>query len=466
MKRIRSLAILLLMAAFVRPVGADPLDNWRPMAAQGTYTLKAAAFGAGTFVVIGVNGVILSSGDGITWTPCSSGTVKELNDVTFCNNTFVVAGENGTILTSTDGAHWDPRTSDSFSNLDGVTCGNGLFVAVGGSGTVLTSSDTQKWTAQNSTVGQYLDAVTYGNGLFVAVGENGTIVTSANGSDWGAADSGTATALHDVAYGNGLWVAVGTNGVIRKSSNSTAWSASPSGRTEWLRNVLFDGSTFVVVGDSGLILSSPDASSWSPRTSNTSQLLWGLTASNSAMVAAGMSGMILRTDLLHAFLNLTVTGNGGGVVSVTPGNLVSSASISNGFTYGSQLTLQATPSDYPNFQGWSGDCSGLGACNPSMDVDRNVTAGFNIDWAHATRIEGGGYYPDIMSAYDAAAVSGSVIDAWGIVFPETLVLDQSKAVTLKGGFTSGYTPDVNGYTSVGGIQIRHGSLMVERVSVK
>ena len=466
MKRIRSLAILLSMAAFVRPVGADPLDNWHPLAAQGTYTLKAAAFGAGTFVVVGGSGVILSSGDGITWTPRSYLTVNDLNDVTFCNNTFVVAGDNGMILTSTDGAGWTPQDSKSSNNLDGVTCGNGLFVVVGGSGTVLTSPDTHEWTQRNSTMGQYLDAVTYDNGLFVAVGENGTIRTSANGLDWGTVDSGTATALHDVAYGNGLWVAVGTNGVIRKSSNGTAWSDSPSGRTEWLRNVLFDGSNFVVVGDSGLILSSPNASSWSPRTSNTSQLLWGLAASDSAMVAAGMSGMILRTDLLHAYLNLSVTGNGGGEVSVTPGNLVSSTSISHGFTYGSQLTLQATPSDYPIFQGWSGDCSGLGACNPSMDVDRNVTAGFDIDWAHAARIEGGSYYPDIMSAYDAAAASGSVIDTWGIIFPETLVLDQSKAVTLKGGFTSGYPPDVNGYTSVDGIQIWNGSLTVERVAVK
>jgi hypothetical protein len=459
---------ILLMVALVRPACAEPLDNWHPVATQGTDTLKAAAFGAGSFVVVGTNAVILSSDDGITWTQRHYETGKELNDVTFCTNTFVAVGDNGAILASTNGTDWTPRNSESSANLDGVVCGNGLFVVVGGSGTLLTSpvSDSQQWTAQNSTVGKYLEAVNYGNGRFVAVGENGTIITSLNGLDWGAADSGTVTSLHDVAYGNGLWVAVGTDGVVRKSSNGTNWSDSPTGRTEWLRNVLFDGATFVVVGDSGLILSSPNASTWAQRTSNTTQLLWGLTGSDTAMVAAGMSGLILRSDLLHAYLNLSITGNGGGEVSVTPGNLVSSTSISKGVAYGSQLTLQAMPSDYPNFQGWSGGCSGFGACNLSMAVDRDVTAGFNIDWANAARIEGGNNYPLIMSAYGAAAASGSVIDAWGIIFPETLVFDQSKAVTLKGGFTSSYSQDLNRYTSVSGIQIINGSLTVERVAVK
>jgi hypothetical protein len=458
----------MLMVALVRPAGAEPLDNWHPVATQGTDTLKAAAFGAGNFVVVGTNAVILSSDDGITWTQRHYETGKELNDVTFCTNTFVAVGDNGAILTSANGTDWTAQDSSLDKHLDGVTCGNGLFVAVGGSGTVLTSpvSDTQQWTARNSTVGQYLEAVNYGNGMFVAVGENGTIVTSLNGLDWGAADSGTATSLHDVAYGNGLWVAVGSNGVIRTSSNGTDWSASSSGRTEWLRNVLFDVATFVVVGDSGLILSSPNASTWSQRTSNTTQLLWGLTASDTAMVAAGMSGLIIRSDLLHAYLNLTITGNGGGEVSITPGNLVSTTSISRGFTYGSQLTLQATPSESPSFQGWSGGCSGFSLCNLSMAVDRDVTAGFNIDWVNATRIEGGSNYPSIMSAYDGAADSGSVIDAWGIVFPETLVFDQSKAVTLKGGFTSSYVQDVNRYTSVYGIRIVNGSMTVERFVVK
>jgi hypothetical protein len=458
----------MLMVALVRPAGAEPLDNWHPMATQGTDTLKAATYGVGSFVVVGTNAVILSSDDGITWTQRHYETGKELNDVTFCNNTFVAVGGNGAILTSANGTDWTPRNSESSANLDGVVCGNGLFVAVGGSGTVLTSpvSHTQEWTAQNSTVGQYLVAVNYGNGMFVAVGENGTIVTSANGLDWGAAASGTSNALHDVDYGNGLWVAVGTYGVVRKSSNGTDWSESYTGRTEWLRNVLFDGATFVVVGDSGLILSSPNASTWSQRTSNTTQLLWGLTASDTAIVAAGMSGLILRTDLLHAYLNLTITGNGGGEVSITPVNLVSTTSISKEVTYGSQLTLQATPSESPSFQGWSGGCSGFGLCNLSMDVDRNVTAGFNIDWANATRIEGGSNYPSIMSAYGGAASSGSVIDAWGIVFPETLVFDQDKSVTLKGGFTSSYVQDVNRYTSVYGVRIVNGSMTVERFVVK
>ena len=54
---------------------------------------------------------------------------------------FVTVGYSGTILTSSDGTTWTPRTSGTGTNLYGLTYGNGTFVTVGGSGTLLTSPD-------------------------------------------------------------------------------------------------------------------------------------------------------------------------------------------------------------------------------------------------------------------------------------------------------------------------------------
>jgi len=48
-------------------------------------------------------------------------------------------GEDGTILTSPDGVTWTPRTSGTSNDLNGVAYGNGTFVAVGEDGIILTS---------------------------------------------------------------------------------------------------------------------------------------------------------------------------------------------------------------------------------------------------------------------------------------------------------------------------------------
>ncbi|SVC86047.1 uncharacterized protein METZ01_LOCUS338901, partial [marine metagenome] len=48
-------------------------------------------------------------------------------------------GHSGAIITSTDGETWTPQTSGISSIFFGVTYGNGTFVAVGQQGTILTS---------------------------------------------------------------------------------------------------------------------------------------------------------------------------------------------------------------------------------------------------------------------------------------------------------------------------------------
>ena len=60
-------------------------------------------------VVVGTNGTILSSMDGIAWTEQTKPSNNDLNDVTWDGSQFVVVGSNDTILTSPDGIHWTWR---------------------------------------------------------------------------------------------------------------------------------------------------------------------------------------------------------------------------------------------------------------------------------------------------------------------------------------------------------------------
>jgi photosystem II stability/assembly factor-like uncharacterized protein len=81
---------------------------------------------------------------GETWTV--GATHPTLEDITFGNNQFVAVGDRGTILTSTDGATWTPRTSGTTEWLRDITFGNNQFVAVGFNDTILTSPDGTTWT--------------------------------------------------------------------------------------------------------------------------------------------------------------------------------------------------------------------------------------------------------------------------------------------------------------------------------
>ena len=98
---------------------------------------------------------------------------------------FVAVGDRGTILTSPDGIAWSPQPSGTSNYLAHVAYANGLFVAVGGFnhsdnaegvGTILTSPDGLRWTARTSGTGNILSGIAFGSGTFVAVGYNNTLL--------------------------------------------------------------------------------------------------------------------------------------------------------------------------------------------------------------------------------------------------------------------------------------------------
>ena len=80
-------------------------------------------------------------------------------------------------------------------------------------------------------------------------------------------------------------------------------------------------------------------------------------------------------------LQLQVGGNGSGVVTSAPAGLTCAAgACSAELAEGTQVTLAASASAGA-FLGWSGDCSGQGACTVTMDRDRSVGALFGAPGA-------------------------------------------------------------------------------------
>ena len=76
-------------------------------------------------------------------------------------------------------------------------------------------------------------------------------------------------------------------------------------------------------------------------------------------------------------LTVARAGNGTGSVTSNPGGIDCGSSCTASFDAGTMVGLTATPAQGSTFAGWSGDCSGSGACNVTMSASRNVTATFS-----------------------------------------------------------------------------------------
>jgi hypothetical protein len=139
--------------------------------------------GLGESVAVGGMGRAISSGDLFrTWTNRVSGTLLSLYGVGYGNGRYVAVGELGLILTSANGIDWTPAsTNHNCPDVDlyGVAYGNGQFVVVGDMGWTVTSRDGLNWTWGTSPTLNALTAIAYNNGTFAAVGSGGTMIISA-----------------------------------------------------------------------------------------------------------------------------------------------------------------------------------------------------------------------------------------------------------------------------------------------
>jgi len=76
-------------------------------------------------------------------------------------------------------------------------------------------------------------------------------------------------------------------------------------------------------------------------------------------------------------LNVTTDGSGSGSVTSAPVGISCAPDCTADFDDGMVVTLTAQPEAENSFVGWSGDCSGTGACTVTMDQTRDVIATFD-----------------------------------------------------------------------------------------
>lgn len=76
-------------------------------------------------------------------------------------------------------------------------------------------------------------------------------------------------------------------------------------------------------------------------------------------------------------LTVSAAGTGAGTVSSSPPGISCPGDCAEAYTYGTIVTLTATPTGSSTFAGWSGDCGGTGSCQVTMSAPHTVTATFS-----------------------------------------------------------------------------------------
>ncbi len=267
--------------------------------------------------ILAVGGALSTSPDGSKWTQRASPAKVTLTDVAWTGGNYITIGGDSSILTSPDGKTWPPSSSgvdSSGAPLIGVVWSGSQFVAVGGdpsglsSALVMTSPDGTTWTQRSTPVKAALTGVAWSGSTFVATGLSGVILTSPDGITWTKRTSGTVLDLRSVIWADGQFVVVGGNdenedfdgqvsgSLVLTSPNGTTWTLRtlPTNRT--LQGIAFNGSTLVATGRKGELLTSPDGIAWTHQNSGiTTSDLHDVTSSGKLFVASGDGGAILRS---------------------------------------------------------------------------------------------------------------------------------------------------------------------------
>ena len=226
------------------------------------WPLYGLFFAGGSFFACGGNGMVLTSADGLNWTPQFLPLWCNFNCGAYGNGVIVLAGQNlgyGQAACSTNGLSWTPLQLRY--NFNALCFGGGLFLggfAGGGAGCFQWSSDGKSWT--NVVVGVSIRGIAYGLGQYAAVGDGGGILTATDPSAWTTRNA-TVCPIAAFAEGNGLSVGIsGDYAVIYSSEDKVHYTCRrPPGGV--LTSVDFGNGLFVTAGNVGFLVSS-DSTNW------------------------------------------------------------------------------------------------------------------------------------------------------------------------------------------------------------
>jgi hypothetical protein len=210
--------------------------NWAQKSSNTDNNLKSIVKTGIQYVIVGQNCTVLTSANTEKWAlksssrygslnSSSSGNIPGFKSVVWGKDKFVVVGDQGLILTSPDGDMWTQANYNGNADLKKVIWNGQKFIAVGSMGTVLFSNDGVKWTKANTGIFSSLNSIAWNGKIYVAVGETGQILTSGDGSRWSALNSGAYRTISKIIWDKNRFIAVeDKNEALLTSVDGIKWT--------------------------------------------------------------------------------------------------------------------------------------------------------------------------------------------------------------------------------------------------
>ena len=179
---------------------------------------------------------------------------------------------------------------------------------------------------------------------------------------------------------------------------------------------------------------------------------------------------VMASFVANHTLTVTLAGAGAGTVTSNPqgtdpiGIACTAGPCSTTFPANTSLSLAATPDHLSTFTGWSGSCSGTGACLLTMTGSRAAVA--NFTQAFKAKIHDVGY-STLAAAYAYAGANATIL-ALDSTMPDLgLLLGSDKTVIVKGGYLADYSGRSGLATRLTGpLIVRSGKLTADRLAVQ
>ena len=106
----------------------------------------------------------------------------------------------------------------------------------------------------------------------------------------------------------------------------------------------------------------------------------GCTGTGTCVVTVTAATTVTATFTLNMhLLTVALAGTGSGAVTSTPAGITCGADCNQLYNHGTMVSLAAAPATGSTFAGWSGACTGTGACMVTMTAAASVTATFTIN---------------------------------------------------------------------------------------
>jgi hypothetical protein len=148
------------------------------------------------------------------------------------------------------------------------------------------------------------------------------------------------------------------NVAVTASLDNCAWSATSN--APWI--IVTSGASGTGNGTVGYAVSA-----------NTS-----LSSRTGTITIAGQTFTVTQAGIPQYTLTVAKSGLGKGTVTSADGKISCGSACSAVYTKGATVALTATPDGSSTFAGWSGGCSGAGACALTVNADMNVSAAYVV----------------------------------------------------------------------------------------